>query len=269
MSTTVAYADSTKDAVNAFRDSLGTGQFVLKNFSGQEKVHANWTGSALEFDPPRWRMIAVVTIDSVKLKGHTLVMRCTRHVAMRDASDRLVLFQRPSDAEIDIDLGGADPASALPRLKGSLFYPSIADALAALPAKVQKWLPARIDEKMPDPKRAPQVTDPGCDCAAPDRTGCNALDATTAGVTPPKFLGGHDPEFSDSARKAKLNGNVIVRFTVDKAGHPEDVWVARPLGLGLDEAAAASILTYRFKPALCHDVPVSVDLMSFVNFQIY
>jgi TonB family protein len=66
-----------------------------------------------------------------------------------------------------------------------------------------------------------------------------------------------------------LNGYVAVRFTVDKEGRPTNVWVARPLGLGLDEKAASSILTYVFTPAMCHNMPVSVSLVSEVKFEIY
>src|SRR5581483_2742928 len=235
LSTTVACAQSAKEAVNAFRDSLGNGQLVLKNFSGEEKVNARWTGSALELNLPRWRTMGVLTIDSVKLKGHTLVIRCARHVAVRDESDKIVLYQRPSEMTIEVDLGSADPATALPEIKESLFYPSIELALAALPKSVQQIIPARLDRTAPKVKDVATAVNPVCNCAEQD---CKAGIEEFRGVVPPKFLGGVDPGYSEQARKAKLNGSVNVRLIVDKSGRPTDVWVARPVGLGLDEEAA-------------------------------
>ena len=47
LSATIACAESAKDAVNTFQDSIGTNQLVLRNFSGEDKVHARWTGPRL------------------------------------------------------------------------------------------------------------------------------------------------------------------------------------------------------------------------------
>lgn len=266
LSTTIACAESAKDAVNAFRDSLGRGQFVLKNFSGEEDVRASWTGSVLELDPPGWRTMGVLTIDSVKLKGHTLVMRCARHVAVRDESDKIVLYQRPSVMKIEVDLGSADPATALPQMKESLFYPSIELALAALPKALQQIIPARLDRTAPKVKDVATAVNPTCNCAERD---CKVGIEEFGGVVPPRFLAGADPGYSEQARKAKLNGSVNVRLIVDKSGRPTDVWVARPVGMGLDEEAAKAVLTYEFRPATCHGRPVSVYLAVEVNFEIH
>ncbi|HEX5282732.1 MAG TPA: energy transducer TonB [Bryocella sp.] len=266
LSATTACGQSAKDAVNAFRDSMKNGQFVLKNFSGEEDVRASWTGSALELDPPRWRTMGVLTIDSVKLKGHMLEMRCARHVAVRDESDKIVLYQRPSEMKIEVDLGSADPATALPQVKESLFYPSVELALAALPKTVQQVIPARLDRTAPKVKDVATAVNPRCNCAERD---CKAGIEEIKGVVPPKFLRGADPGYSEKARKAKLNGSVNVRLIVDKSGRPTDVWIARPVGMGLDEEAAKSVLTYQFRPATCHGSPVGVYLAVEVNFEIH
>jgi TonB family protein len=108
-----------------------------------------------------------------------------------------------------------------------------------------------------------------CDCADTGKEGCDGNHWSTQGMTAPRYLRGRDPEFSDQARKAAFTGFVGVRLTVDNDGHPTDVWVARPLGMGLDEAAAKSVLTYTFQPALCHKTPVSVYLNVDVNFKAH
>jgi len=69
LSTMMACGESAKDAVNAFQDSMAKGQFVLRNFSGEDKVHAAWIGTMLQMDEPRWRTLGVLVVDSVELSG--------------------------------------------------------------------------------------------------------------------------------------------------------------------------------------------------------
>jgi hypothetical protein len=72
------------------------------------------------------------------------------------------------------------------------------------------------------------------------------------GVSPPKLLYAPDPEYTDKARRKKMNGSLVVSLTVDAAGKPQNVHVSRSLGeglskklrpiaLGLDESALKSV----------------------------
>ena len=88
-------------------------------------------------------------------------------------------------------------------------------------------------------------------------------------VRPPVLLHSVDPEYSESARKAKLSGDVIVGLTVDAAGEPQNVHVTRGLGNELDEKAIEAVQQYRFKPATKDGEPVAVALNVAVNFQIF
>ncbi len=89
------------------------------------------------------------------------------------------------------------------------------------------------------------------------------------GVSYPKLIYQVDPEFSEEARKAKFQGEVIVHLVVDASGRPTRVQVSRPIGMGLDEKAKEAVSQYRFKPAMKdgHAVPVLMDVA--VNFQIF
>ncbi|HXS11902.1 MAG TPA: energy transducer TonB [Acidobacteriaceae bacterium] len=62
---------------------------------------------------------------------------------------------------------------------------------------------------------------------------------------------------------------ITTAFIVDEAGHVHDVWIARPSGYGMDEEAAKTVSAYVFKPATCHDRPVSTPLATEMNFQIF
>ena len=88
-------------------------------------------------------------------------------------------------------------------------------------------------------------------------------------VSPPLVLKQAEPEFSEEARRKKVNGNVLVHLIVDEKGLPQDVKVVRGLGMGLDEKAMEAVKQYRFKPAMRGGVPVKVEMNVAVNFQIY
>ncbi len=100
-------------------------------------------------------------------------------------------------------------------------------------------------------------------------TGGGTYSPGANGVSYPKLIYQVDPEFSEEARKAKFQGEVVVHLVVDASGRPTRVSISRPIGMGLDEKAKEAVNQYRFKPAMKdgHPVPVLMDVA--VNFQIF
>lgn len=88
-------------------------------------------------------------------------------------------------------------------------------------------------------------------------------------VHAPVLLYAPDPQYTESARKAKLSGNVIVAMLVDQNGQTQNVRVVQGLGNGLDEKAVEAVQQYKFKPATLNGEPVPVNLKVEVNFRIY
>jgi TonB family protein len=88
-------------------------------------------------------------------------------------------------------------------------------------------------------------------------------------VSAPVLLKQAYPEFSDQARRKKVNGDVLLHFIVDEQGIPQDVKVVRGLGMGLDENAIKAVKQYRFRPAMREGVAVKVEMNVSVNFQIF
>lgn len=76
-------------------------------------------------------------------------------------------------------------------------------------------------------------------------------------------------EYSEQARKAKFNGNVIVSVLVTEEGLPIDPQVTRSAGMGLDEKAVECVLQYRFKPAMKDGAPAEARISVEVNFRLY
>jgi TonB family protein len=89
------------------------------------------------------------------------------------------------------------------------------------------------------------------------------------GASAPVLIHSVEPEFTEEARKAKLMGVVLVNFTVDRRGRPQNVHVLRGVGHGLDGKAVEAVRQYRFKPAMKDSQPVEEALNVEVNFQIF
>lgn len=77
-----------------------------------------------------------------------------------------------------------------------------------------------------------------------------------------------DPEFSEEARKARLQGTVVLLIEVDAAGHAVNIRVRESLGLGLDEKAIEAVNKWRFRPAQQNGRPVVVPATVYVNFRL-
>ena len=67
-----------------------------------------------------------------------------------------------------------------------------------------------------------QNCSPACGTSATDPGG---LFRVGHGVTPPKAIYQQEPEFSDSARKAKYQGTMTMGLIVDKEGHPQNIHI--------------------------------------------
>ncbi len=57
-----------------------------------------------------------------------------------------------------------------------------------------------------------------------------------------------DPEYTDEARVAELEGTVVLRGVIDEEGLAQNLQVAEPLGLGLDEKALEAAKQWTFQP---------------------
>lgn len=131
------------------------------------------------------------------------------------------------------------------------------------PKNLKPWLA----ERAPEP---PALSQGGSDTQALAATASDGSPVYRIGgaVLAPRLISGPDPEYSDEARRAKMQGVVIVRTIVDARGKPQDVRIVKALGNGLDQNAVAAVKQYRFKPATLNGKPVAVQIKIEVMFQI-
>ena len=99
--------------------------------------------------------------------------------------------------------------------------------------------------------------------------GCCGVYTVGGGVSAPIPVYKPEPPYSEMARRAKYQGTVELWIVVDARGNVSDVRVARPLGMGLDEKAAATVSTWKFKPGYRNGVAVPVRVMVEVAFRLF
>ena len=87
-------------------------------------------------------------------------------------------------------------------------------------------------------------------------------------ITGPVPIYSPDPEFSEEARKAKLQGQVVLEVVVDTDGRAHRIRVRASLGLGLDEKAIEAVETWRFRPGHRNGKPMAVPATIYINFRL-
>jgi periplasmic protein TonB len=89
------------------------------------------------------------------------------------------------------------------------------------------------------------------------------------GVLAPRPLSTPDPQYTDQARKAKLEGTCILGMIVGPDGKPHDIRVQHGIGMGLDQKAIEAVQQWRFDPATKDGQPVAVQISVEVSFKLY
>jgi TonB family protein len=110
------------------------------------------------------------------------------------------------------------------------------------------------------------------DCAGPNGAGGFGSGASQMppGVTPPHVTHVAIPEYSDQARRKRIEGIVILSTLVNEQGEATEVQVEKGLGFGLDENAVRAVSQYRFQPAIDRDgKPVAVRIKIEVSYRLY
>lgn len=87
-------------------------------------------------------------------------------------------------------------------------------------------------------------------------------------VTAPRVIAHKDPEYSEEALKARIQGSIDLSLVVDEKGDPQDLTVEIPLGAALDAKAIEAVRAWRFQPGQKNGVPVSVRAIVQVNMRL-
>ncbi len=87
-------------------------------------------------------------------------------------------------------------------------------------------------------------------------------------VQRPQLLDRAMPDYSELARRARLECVVIMEARIDRQGNVVDLRALRPCGLGLTESALKAVRKWRYAPTMVNGRPVEVVLTVTVTFQL-
>jgi TonB family protein len=89
------------------------------------------------------------------------------------------------------------------------------------------------------------------------------------GIVPPKVLEKSEPQYTDKARAARLEGTVALMIVVGVDERAHNIKVTKSLDPGMDANAIKSIMTWRFQPGTKNGKPVPVQAKIDVNFRLH
>lgn len=88
-----------------------------------------------------------------------------------------------------------------------------------------------------------------------------------SGGAAPRLVNRIEPEYTAQARRARIQGKLVLECVVNSRGVPERVRVVLGLEPGLDSNAAAAVRRWRFEPAMKDGKPVPVRVAIEVSFK--
>jgi TonB family protein len=89
-----------------------------------------------------------------------------------------------------------------------------------------------------------------------------------SGVEPPRLLREVKADYSDEARRANIEGEVVLEIVVRRDGSVGDVKILRGLRGGLNDRAIQAVRQWRFSPARMKGTPVDVVVEVGVEFRL-
>jgi TonB family protein len=87
-------------------------------------------------------------------------------------------------------------------------------------------------------------------------------------ILPPEKVYAPQPRYTEEARKARIQGVVILQAVIDAVGNVTRVKILKGLPEGLAESAVETVEQWRFKPATLDGEPVPVYLNLTVSFSL-
>jgi TonB family protein len=85
---------------------------------------------------------------------------------------------------------------------------------------------------------------------------------------PPRLIKRVEPEYTEHARAAGIQGTVMLRAQLDEKGQLSAFSISRGLGYGLDENAIRCAQQWKFEPSTRNGVPIAVHIVLEVNFRL-
>jgi protein TonB len=101
-----------------------------------------------------------------------------------------------------------------------------------------------------------------------DNGGLSGTSGMRGTLLPPIILSKVEPEYSDEARRARIQGMVVLSIEIDENGHVRNIQVVSGLGLGLDERAIDAVNHWKFRAGSLNGKPITTSARVEVTFRL-
>jgi Gram-negative bacterial TonB protein C-terminal len=230
--------------VQALETAIHGKPLALLTYSADQVARYTWTDGKLLPAYVELHGVKAFFPDTVQKKGSKIVIEGQTSTLVKNAGKLAVMGKTPMRLEIDLE--GADAAAVVPQLQAALFFPTMSAALAALPPSVADILPFPSDGVYHQAQNSHVFEDGKWITLENDAT-----------LKPPMLTKkADDPGLDQKGVDAKVSGSISLIYYISPTGRVDEVWVAKPLGSGLDEAAARQGRANIFNPATHGGKPV-------------
>lgn len=97
---------------------------------------------------------------------------------------------------------------------------------------------------------------------------CPEVPRPLGDISPPRKISSPNPQYTEEARKARIQGTVIIQSTLECDGHPRNIRILKGLPFGLDSEAIEALSQWRLEPARSGRIPITVFYNLTVNFRL-
>jgi TonB family protein len=160
-------------------------------------------------------------------------------------------FLDGADVELEIELPQVpNDATDVTKSINAIFLAPDDKLADCLP---EYWKPYILKGERQTPELAPEIQ--------PYKAGSD--------VSPPHALSTTDPEHTVIARQAGYQGIAVLWIVITESGTVQNVEIARPVGLGLDDKAVEAVKKWHFEPSRKGETPVAVQVKVEVSFRLW
>lgn len=262
-----AQADERKEIERQLNQTFKGKVVTLRHFYKGERLRFDSDGNLLKGgETGPWTLCGKVEIKGIKLRKNELEINGNRLFLLYDKGEQDFRYSRDGKVQIEIALS-QDPlnsAGILESFKGIFFVPE-ENLWEIVPDYWHHFLKAKsaVDTG------ANQFESIGKTEAENFPTSDRTPYKIGGAVSPPSCISCSDPEYTEAARRARLEGTMVLWVIVNEEGKAERFRIREPFGMGLDDAAVEAVREWEFRPAMRDGKPVPVYMTIEVNYHLY
>ncbi|HEX5413621.1 MAG TPA: energy transducer TonB [Terriglobia bacterium] len=248
---------------------------VLRTFNSGATVRYSPDGRLIKGGQPGpWTLDADIRCTGVEFKRKDLVIKGKRLYFLYDKKLQALRPYLGPDINVEIAIGHDSPSlSALQQAIAEVFVTGTENPVLLMPDYWKDYLLHPTRQATGPPGQMSAVPSASTQKPGSSVTSIHeAKPAADAGekqdVTPPRPIYKPEPAYTHEARIAHVEGIVLLSIEIDATGRVTKESIITPLGVGLDDNAAQTIQTWRFKPSIVDAKPVPVHTDVEVYFQL-